>query len=112
MKQQGKELFDPNMVSKQFQTADGSWYDDGMTVIDSLQNAEDALNIIIEQGEGSTGDVSIPNTIQSHYDVFKELYDKHPLDCYPVVENPITDNFKTEKIYKVGILVSENVLIC
>lgn len=67
-----------------------------------------ALTIVIEQGEGATGE-SIKNTVQSHYEVFKELrddVDKHPLVCYPVVENPITSDYKEDapKVYKVGII--------
>jgi len=101
-KSEGKELFDPKTISKQFQTADGSWYDDDMTVIHDLDSAVKAMTIIIEQGEGSTGQ-SIKNTVQSHYQVFKELYDEHPLICYPIVENPVTENFKDETIYKVMV---------
>lgn len=61
---------------------------------------------MIEQGEGATG-VSVKNTIQSHWQVFVELrdeVDKHPLVCYPVVENPITSDFATSapKIHKVS----------
>jgi hypothetical protein len=102
-KLEGRELFDPDTLSKQFQTADGSWYDDDMTVIHDLDSAVKAMTIIIEQGEGSTGE-SVKNTVQSHYQVFKELYEEHPLICYPVVENPVTESFKGEKIYKARIL--------
>ena len=109
-KLEGKSLFDPKTISKQFQTADGSWYDDDMTVIHDLESAMKAMTIIIEQGEGSTGE-SVKNTIQSHYQVFKELYDEHPLICYPVVENPVTENFKNEPIYNVRASTSAMTLL-
>src|SRR5882762_1348340 len=109
-KLEGKELFDPETLSKQFHTADGSWYDDDMTVIHDLDSAVKAMTIIIEQGEGSTGE-SVKNTVQSHYQVFKELYDEHPLICYPVVENPVTENFKSEPIYNVRASTSAMTLL-
>lgn len=65
------------------------------------------MTLIIEQGEGSTGMVPIPNLGQSHYEIFKELRDdsiKHPLDCYPVVNNPVTEKYKDLTIYKVTVV--------
>lgn len=65
------------------------------------------MRLIIEQGEGSTGMVPHPNAGHSHYEIFKELRDdpiKHPLDCYPVVNNPITEKYKHLNIYKVTVV--------
>ena len=110
-KDEGKELFHPSTFSKQSQTADGSWYDDDMTMILDLESAVNVMTIIIEQGEGSTGE-SVKNTVQSHYQVFKELYDD-PLICYPVVESPVTESFKGETIYNVRSSTSAmTVLLC
>ncbi|KAF9070234.1 ferritin-like-domain-containing protein [Rhodocollybia butyracea] len=102
---EGRVLFQPDSEGQQFHTADGSWYDDAMIRITDLKSAVDALTLVIEQGEGSTG-VSVKDTIQTHYEVFSELRDdeeKHPLDCYPVVENPETYKFENSdpKIHKV-----------
>jgi hypothetical protein len=110
-KDEGKELFHPSTFSKQFQTADGSRYDDDTTVIHDLESVVNAMTIIIEQGEGSNGE-SVKNTVQSHYQVFKELYDD-PLICYPAVENPVTESFKGETIYNVRSSPSAmTVLLC
>lgn len=43
--QAGKTLFDPSTLGKQFQTSDGSWYDDDMTVIHDLKSAVDGKPI-------------------------------------------------------------------
>ena len=101
-KDQGKSLF--KEPSKQFHTADGSWYDNEMTVIRNIQDAVESMTIIIEQGEGSTGE-SVKNTIKSHYEVFKDLWESldHPLDCYDVPENPKTSDYASEKPYKVRV---------
>ncbi|KAG8856460.1 hypothetical protein FRB96_006426 [Tulasnella sp. 330] len=90
-KSRGESIFNPDTIGKQFQTADGSWYDEDMTVIRDIESAKTALTLIIEQGEGSTGK-AIKNTIQSHFEVFKELHELD-LDCYPVVTNPSTEEF-------------------
>jgi hypothetical protein len=96
----GDKLFDPSTVTKQFQTADGSWYDGDMTAISDIDTARAALTVVIEQGEGSTGQ-AIKNTVQSHYQVFRELQKNPELDCYPVVLNPITSQYEGQKIHKV-----------
>jgi hypothetical protein len=95
-----EELFDPSSVTKQFQTADGSWYDGDMTAINNIDTARAALTVVIEQGEGSTG-APVKNTIQSHYQVFRELQKNPELDCYPVVVNPVTSKYEGKPIYKV-----------
>ncbi|KAG8990268.1 hypothetical protein FRB90_001837 [Tulasnella sp. 427] len=97
-KEEGYILWQKPTFPKQFQTADGSWYDGDMQVITDLKVAKRALDVIILQGEGATGE-TITSGIQSHYQVFKELYEEHPLDCYPVEENINPDNYKEEKFY-------------
>ena len=67
-----------------------------------------ALKLVIEQGEGAIEGVGGGAAgQQSHYEIFKELHDddvKHPLNCWPVVENPKTADFETRapKIHKVN----------
>ena len=63
-----------------------------------------ALKLVIEQGEGAIEGVG---GAPSHYEIFKELHDddvKHPLNCWPVTENPKTADFETKapKIHKVN----------
>jgi len=103
-KDQKKPLFLESSFTKQFQTADGSWYDDEMTVIRDIDDAVESMTIIIEQGEGSTGE-PVKNTIKSHYEVFKDLCESldHPLLCYDVPSNPKTSDYVSEKPYKVRI---------
>ncbi|KAF8201995.1 ferritin-like-domain-containing protein [Mycena galopus ATCC 62051] len=102
--EEGKQLFLTHTCAKQFQTADGSWYDDDMMIIDSIQSAEVALNIVIQQGEGSTGE-PVKNTVQSHYQVFTELVEEHPLNCWDVIENPKTSTFADQpNIHSVMLL--------
>jgi len=104
-KSRGENLFDPATFSKQFQTADGSWYDEDMTVIRDIDNAVAAMTIIIQQGEGAQlGEdgkpIAIKNTIQSHYQVFEDIHAMN-FECYPVVSNPETERFTEHtKIHK------------
>ncbi|KAI0684995.1 ferritin-like-domain-containing protein [Cytidiella melzeri] len=99
----GRQLFQPHTFTKQFQTADGSWYDPDMAVITDIDVATSALHIIITQGEGATGE-DISSGIWSHYQVFKTLHDQHELDCYNIVENPVTSEFEGLKIHPVMVL--------
>jgi len=94
-KEEGKALFDPATVPFQFNSHDGSWHAEDMTAIADFQTALKAITFIVEQGEGSTG----KGTVESHYDMFKRLK-KADLGLYPVVDNPITNNFRGQKVHK------------
>ena len=59
-----------------------------MTVIHGINSTVKEMTIIIQ------GSIGVKNTIQSHYQVFQKLYEEHPLVCYLVVENPVTESFK------------------
>jgi hypothetical protein len=98
----GDAIFHSDSFTRQFHSADGSWYDEDMTVVRDLDSAETALNVVIDQGEGNMNR-PVQNTVQTHYQVFTELQDqtKHPLVCYPVLENPKTSKFSNTDIYKV-----------
>lgn len=72
-----------------------------MQVITDINAAKAALDVIILQGEGATGE-PITSGIQSHYQVFKELYEEHPLDCFDVVKNIVTDDYREETFYGVS----------
>lgn len=100
-------LFDPNTASKQFRKDDGSWDNDDMTVITNLESAEAAMNVIVEQGEGSLG-VGHDGTPleESHYQFFKSLYEefdggKSPFETYSLIEEPNAENFVGQKIHSV-----------
>ncbi|GJJ10940.1 hypothetical protein Clacol_005169 [Clathrus columnatus] len=100
-------------VEKQLQYGDGSWYNDEMVVVKDLNSALKALDIIIDQGEGSqreppvraTGslDPPAPFGVKSQFEIFEDIYKGPPLDYYEVFENPKTESFKTSDpdIYKV-----------
>lgn len=96
----GRSLFLSATSGKQFDPDDRSWFDEGMAVISDLPTASTALNLIVEQGEGTSG-APIPGGGQSHYEIFKELLNGN-LDCYDVVENINPDNYKQEKFYPVS----------
>lgn len=99
---QHSDLFKPDCVAKQFQTSDGSWYDDLMVAISDKTSAVDALTLVIEQGEGTSGKkIPIPYTFQSHFEIFDELSNQRIL-CYDVVQNPKTENLKNETVYPVS----------
>lgn len=92
----GSKLFLAETTPKQFNDTDGSWYEGNMKVITSLEEAESALEVIIEQGEGAT--INTPN---SHYQIFKALWENYAYQTYNVVENPQSDTYKSEKFYGV-----------
>lgn len=87
-------LFHSDRADRQFQTGED------MIVITDLDSAMSALKLIVEQGEGlSDGGEG------SHYRKFTEMLEtsiKTPIDCYPVVHNPVTAKYAGQKnIHKV-----------
>jgi len=92
----GDALFQANPVSWQFSPDDGVYYEDGLTTITSLNDANAALNLIIEQGEGSTG--QNPN-IKSHWQTFQELKQRD-INYYPLVMDPKTPDYEGQEIQK------------
>lgn len=107
-------LFKSDTFSRQYTAGDGSWWDDGMTNIVSIDTANAAIKTIVVQGEGSStltsspAPPSAPPAAKSHYEVFKALFDGPELDCYAVLQDPKTKDYNksdtpTNKgIYKVS----------
>ncbi|KAF8597163.1 hypothetical protein BDV93DRAFT_610515 [Ceratobasidium sp. AG-I] len=89
-------LFQHNPVSQQFSEDDGVYYETGLITIASLANANTALDLIIDQGEGSTG---LNTNITSHWDLFKLLRDRE-IDHYPLVMDPKTPDYHGKEIQK------------
>ena len=59
------------------------FYGDQMVVVKDLDTAMQALDIIVDQGEGSTG------VDDSHYRMFLDLYRNRDMwECWPVAKNP------------------------
>lgn len=100
--EEDRKLFLQGTFAKQLQTADGSWYDGDMAVITDLGAAKKALEIIKTQGEGSKKGETPTSGIESHYDVFKDLHDNHPLDCYDVVKNINPEDYEGELFHGVS----------
>lgn len=67
------------------------FYDREMVVVKDLDTALHAMDIIVDQGEGSVG------VEDSHYRVFLELYRNRDMwECWPVEKNPHTSNYKPD----------------
>ncbi|KAG8908748.1 hypothetical protein FRB99_002986 [Tulasnella sp. 403] len=103
----GRRLFLPSTFLRQFNTHDGSWADSDMVVITDAQVADDALKLVIEQGEGATSSgKKISSGIQSHFEIFKELFELSKdgeVPCYDVVENIDPTKYTAEKFH--GLMV-------
>jgi hypothetical protein len=85
-------------IKKQFQGSD--FFDANMIQISSQASAQQALTIIVGQGEGSVG------VEDAHYQMFLNLY-RHRKEwtCWPVVESPTTAMYKTDPfLYQVRFL--------
>jgi len=102
----------------QFSFGDGSWYDSQMVVVSDMSTAKQAIDTIVDQGEGSgleprpqiaqvnpgrVTDPVAPIGVKTHYEVFDELHKGPKLDHYNFVENPVTnsEDIKDEKLRKV-----------
>jgi len=66
--------------------------------ITDLKTANDAIKLIVEQGEGSPGHVE-----NSHYEAFKKMYDNYRIEYYDVVENIDSANHTNEKFHPVMV---------
>lgn len=100
-------LFDQESKTKQFGEDDGVWFFDDLKPILNLEDANYAMKLIIQQGEGvhngeKVDDPQNPNgTAKSHYETFKDILTKLP-DIYNVVDNPVTNKYEQEgNIYPV-----------
>ncbi|CAE6476664.1 unnamed protein product [Rhizoctonia solani] len=98
-------LFDPSTFDIQF--AKEEFFDDDMTQIESLDSAMKAINLIVEQGEGSeVAEQTSDAESKSHWAIFKRLQDVK-IPHYDVVEDPETKdpNF-IDNIKKVGAILN------
>ena len=87
---QDPHLFNQN-VDKQFRGED--FFDSKMTVITNKKTALEALETIVDQGEGSIG---VPN---SHYSIFVELYQvRKEWTIINYIEEPRTEKYVNNKV--------------
>ena len=85
-----KHLFSSNK-DKQFTGAE--FFDEKMTVVVDTKTALQALETIVDQGEGSVG---VPD---SHYSIFVELYQRRKeWVCIDYVDKPHTANYKKNDV--------------
>jgi len=79
----------------------------GSVVVVNKATALKALEIIVEQGEGSKGKewVDKGKGEKSHYERFKELRDRHHWETFPVKSNPRTNDYSDPRIRQVCYLI-------
>ena len=67
----------------------------GSIIVKKLEDAIEAINVIVNQGEGSPGPYDDVDKLEKdHYDIFVDLKEGHTTwDTYPVVENPVTSDY-------------------
>jgi hypothetical protein len=104
-----EHLFPPDKAAYQF--APGLGYQPhvrdagGSAIVTGLESAMEAINIIVDQGEGNPGPFDDPDHLgQDHYAIFTGLQTgKETWDVHPVRTNPKTiDYWKEDKrIYQV-----------
>ncbi|CAE7153234.1 unnamed protein product [Rhizoctonia solani] len=119
MAKEGKALFDPQYTDRQFTPDDGS-YGDEMTQIKTLDDALNAMELIIEQGEGTQVTTpAAPGQETSHWQIFQSLLGAD-IPHYDTVQDPkvddpsFSDNIKTamrafDAVYCYLLLSIENV---
>lgn len=90
-------LFDASTKKQQFVPEDGIYRDEGLHSITNLEQALTALQLIVEQGEGSTGTGNLDT--QSHFQIFQSLATQD-IPYIRTVTNPITSEY-TGNIQKV-----------
>ncbi|KAG8708888.1 hypothetical protein FRC08_018655 [Ceratobasidium sp. 394] len=90
-KKVGDELFDLDTLDRQFSPKDDSYPDGGMIQIKDLGSAIQAMTLIIEQGEGTSGTVQL--STPSHWQIFKGLQDAD-IPYHLAVEDPKTEEFE------------------
>ena len=84
------KLFSSN-TEQQFTGAE--FFDDRMTVVVDTKTALEALETIVDQGEGSVG---VPD---SHYSIFVELYQRRKeWVCIDYVDKPHTADYKNHEL--------------
>ncbi|KAJ8456662.1 hypothetical protein ONZ45_g18632 [Pleurotus djamor] len=96
---------DPASAKFQFSSDDGIYFDEksgGVVQVVDLKSAVDALEIIVEQGEGTNGQPvdRDPNEL-AHFFKFLTLLSKQPTTVN-TVSNPITSDYKDPKIAAVA----------
>ena len=111
-RREGRNLF--NKDTEKYQFAPGLGYQPkvrdagGSIVVKCLKTAEEAIDVIVIQGEGSPGPYDDPDKLEKdHYDVFVDLKEGDTTwETYPVLENPVTSDYwrLDERIYHVGLL--------
>ena len=97
MEAANRTLFLKDTLTKQLNARDGSWDNDDMTPIGDWDSASQALELIIDQGEGTTGDHE-----HSHYNVFAQIV-ADQLEYYDVVENIDSKDYEHETFHKVRL---------
>ena len=69
-----------------------------MIQVTDKESALAALDIIVEQGEGSS------STEEAHYQMFLELWKHVEWDCWPVPHSPTTEHYRNFPfVYQVAI---------
>ncbi|KAG8698217.1 hypothetical protein FRC11_014572 [Ceratobasidium sp. 423] len=97
-KDHSNPLFDPASQGQQFGAdKDNVWYYPDLKPILNLQDAEYAMKLIIQQGEGGNK-VQDPEHLPSHYEAFKSILSELP-ETYTVIESPKTKSFEGEDVY-------------
>ncbi|CAE7234188.1 unnamed protein product [Rhizoctonia solani] len=92
MEKEGKALFDPQYTNRQFTDDDGAYPDGGMTQIKTLKDALDAMELIIEQGEGTQVTTpAAPGEETSHWQIFQALLGTD-IPHYDTVQDPKVDD--------------------
>ncbi|KAF8813149.1 hypothetical protein BYT27DRAFT_7158652 [Phlegmacium glaucopus] len=79
--------------TNQISLNDSIWYRDDLIVVSNLQQALDAMETIIIQGEGGDGG--------HHLEFLKLRESSNPWEWYPVPENPQTESYSDKKFYEV-----------
>jgi Ferritin-like len=95
-----RQLFLKDTLTKQLNARDGSWDNDDMTPIGDLTSALSALELIIDQGEGTDGTHK-----HCHFQVFRDIAKKYfpnspgnpdLLQYYDVMENIDAKDYKDQ----------------
>lgn len=108
-----KHLFHPETAAYQF--APGLGYQPqvrdagGSVVVTDLTSAQEAIDIIVDQGEGNPGPYDDPDKLEKdHFATFVDLQKgKETWELYPVRSNPQTIAYRGEdkRIYHVRLVI-------
>ncbi|KAG8908752.1 hypothetical protein FRB99_002990 [Tulasnella sp. 403] len=104
----GGNLFIPSTFCRQFGPQDGKLTKEPYVVVTNATTADAAMELIIEQGEGTgSSGREIPGGMQSHHEVFTELYSlsqEGEVPYHDIVENIDASNYAEEKFH--GLMIA------